>query len=233
MQRHFISYIRCSTDKQWRSRLGIEAQRASIEKFTSLHGVLVEEFVEIESGRSATRPKLVSAARRAGEIGGELIVASLDRLGRRLSEISTLLESDVNLVVVDAPYANRLLLQMLAVLAEDEARRVSARTRAALAAASARGVKLGNPNGAAHLAGRGNAEAVLALKRQAAVDAKRAMFHIQEIREMGVTSLAGIARELNVRRIPSSRGGRWYATSVANALKRTSAPEMQPSGVAI
>jgi DNA invertase Pin-like site-specific DNA recombinase len=133
--------------------------------------------------------------------------------------------SGVDFACADNPDINRLTIGLLAVINEDERERISDRTKAALAAAKARGVKLGNPNGAAPLlrAGRGNADAVRAVQAQAAERAREYAEIIEDIQASGVASLAGIARELNERGIVTPRGGRWHASSVKNLLARSAA----------
>src|ERR1041385_3538340 len=150
----FISYLRVSTDKQGRSGLGLEAQRAAVESF--LNGgrwKLLAEYVETESGKRTDRPKLAKALAHAKAIGATVVFAKLDRLSRNVDLLRSLVASDVDLVFCDLPHVpagamGRFLLTQMASVAELEAGLISERTKAALAAAKARGVKLGNPNGA-------------------------------------------------------------------------------------
>ena len=171
----FVSYLRVSTDKQGRSGLGLEAQREAVA--TYLNGgkwTLVKEYVETESGKRTDRPKLAAALAHAKAIGATLVFAKLDRLSRNVDLLRSLVASDVDLVFCDLPHVppgamGRFLLTQMASVAELEAGLISERTKAALAAAKARGVKLGNPNGARALKGKqtGNAEAVASIRLKA------------------------------------------------------------------
>src|SRR5271165_109033 len=172
----FVSYLRVSTDKQGRSGLGVEAQREAVTRY--LNGgswKLVAEYVETESGKRSDRPKLGAALGHAKAIGATVVFAKLDRLTRNVDLLRTLVSSGVDLVFCDLPHVppgamGRFLLTQMASVAELEAGLISERTKVALAAAKARGVKLGNPNGARCLRGKqvGNADAVATIKANAA-----------------------------------------------------------------
>ncbi len=165
----FIAYLRVSTDKQGHSGLGIEAQRKAVNDYLDGgHWQLLAEHVEIESGKRSDRPQLAAALAHAKATGATIVIAKLDRLARNVAFISNLMESGVEFVAADMPMANRLTVHVLAAVAEHEQKMISQRTKAALAAAKARGTKLGNPNGARALRGRGNAPAVAAIKASAA-----------------------------------------------------------------
>src|SRR5215468_4310062 len=171
----FVSYLRVSTDKQGRSGLGLEAQREAVAAY--LNGgkwTLVTEYVETESGKRADRPKLEAALAHAKAIGATLVFAKLDRLTRNVDLLRALVASNVDLVFCDLPSVppgamGRFLLTQMAAVAELEVGLIGQRTKDALAAAKARGVKLGNPNGARALRGRqtGNAKAVARIKEKA------------------------------------------------------------------
>jgi DNA invertase Pin-like site-specific DNA recombinase len=218
----FISYLRVSTDKQGRSGLGLEAQRAAVERHVSgAGGKIVAEFLEVESGGKKDRPQL-TAALAACRVHKKavLIVAKLDRLARNVAFVSALMESGVEFVAADMPTVNRLTIHILAAVAEEEARMISARTKAALAAAKARGIQLGNPRLRAGTSDQARAAAA-AKSRQADARATDLMHVIQEIRAAGLTTLAGIAGALAARGIPTPGGrGQWYPATVAAVLAR-------------
>jgi DNA invertase Pin-like site-specific DNA recombinase len=222
----FVSYLRVSTDQQGHDGLGIEAQRKAVSDY--LNGGrwrLLREFVEVESGKRADRPNLLEAISHCKATGGTLVIAKLDRLSRNVAFISKLMESDVEFVAVDFPQANRLTVHILAAVAEHEREMVSQRTKVALAAVKARGKTLGNPNGANALRAAGAGKAgwnAGADGNRAAADrhAARVMPAIDDIRASGITSLSGIARELNAREIRTANDGKWYATTVRNVLAR-------------
>ena len=145
----FVSYLRVSTARQGKSGLGIEAQRKAVEDY--LNGgnwKLVKEFVEVESGKQADRPKLQEAFQLCRLIGAKLVIAKLDRLSRDAHFLLGLEKAGVDFVAADMPQANRLTIGIMAVMAEDERRRISERTKAALAVVKPLGVKLGGDRGA-------------------------------------------------------------------------------------
>jgi DNA invertase Pin-like site-specific DNA recombinase len=218
----YIGYLRVSTQKQGQSGLGLEAQRKAVLDHVNGHGILTAEYVEVESGkRSDNRPQLAAALAHTKAIGGVLIVAKLDRLARNVSFISALMDAGVDFIAADMPMANKLTIHVLAAVAEHEREAISARTKAALQAAKERGVKLGNPNGARALRGVGNAAGIAAVRVQADQHAAQVRPVITALQAEGVTSLRGIARELNDRGVLAPRGGQWEATSVRNLLARS------------
>lgn len=220
----FVAYYRVSTDKQGKSGLGLEAQEAAVVAFIASKGEnarLLASFVEIESGkRSDNRPQLKLAMERARLTGATLLIAKLDRLSRDAHFLLGLQKAGVKFVAVDMPEANELVVGLMALIAQAERQMISARTKAALAAAKARGVKLGNPRGAAHLRGLGNPAGVAALKRGAMTRAEGLRATIEAIRAEGVVSANGIAGRLNEREIATPRGGRWSARTVSDVLAR-------------
>src|SRR4051812_18176560 len=215
----FVSYLRVSTDRQGHSGLGIEAQRKAVEDY--LNGgrwALLSEFVEVESGKRDDRPKLQAALTCCKITGAKLVIAKLDRLARNVNFISNLMESGVDFVAVDFPQANRLTVHILAAVAEHEAAMISQRTKAALAAAKARGVKLGNPaNLCRQLDGSAKGNAAKTAKA-----AKRAADLLPLILPMkaGGASLRQIADGLNRCGVPAPRGGDWSAVAVKRILDR-------------
>lgn len=224
----FVSYLRVSTDKQGRSGLGLEAQREAVTRY--LNGgkwTLAAEYVETESGKRDDRPKLAAALAHAKAIGATVVFAKLDRLTRSVDLHRTLVASGVDLVFCDLPNVppgamGRFLLTQMASVAELEAGLISERTKVALAAAKARGVRLGNPNGARALRGKqaGNAEAVEAIKRKADEHAINLRAIVEDIRGEGITSVRKMAEELNRRGILTPRGGEWQPTTVVRLLAR-------------
>lgn len=221
--RTFVAYLRVSTDKQGRSGLGIEAQRAAINAFLRPGDRLLQlPYVEVESGRKATRPQLDAALERCRRTGATLLVAKLDRLARDAHFLLGLQKAGVEFIACDMPHANRLTVGIMALVAEEEARAVSARTKAALAAAKARGVKLGGDRG---YRPAGAPEAALAsVARAEAADraAHRVMPIVRDLQAQGL-SLRAIARELAARSIPTPRGGEWTAAQVSRSIQRAGA----------
>lgn len=217
------AYYRVSTEQQGRSGLGLEAQRQSVRALCDARGWdIVAEFTEVESGKHNNRPKLDAALDHARLTGAKLVVAKLDRLSRDAAFTLQLRNSGVDFTCADNPDVNRLTIGLLAVINEDERERISERTKAALAAAKARGTRLGNPNGAAALrkAGKGNAASVSAIRRNAVDFAEGLRGTVAAIRQDDITSLSGIARELDARHMKTARGGKWHASSVQNLLDR-------------
>ncbi len=217
----FIAYYRVSTERQGRSGLGLEAQQTAVRSY--LNGGdwnLAAEVVEVESGKRSDRPKLAEALRLCRLHKATLIIAKLDRLARNVAFVSALMESGVEFVAADFPQANRLTIHILAAVAEHEAKAISDRTKAALAAAKARGTKLGGYRGVSPSdASRDAARA----KRSAIASARAADIApmVVELRAAGVTTLDGIAQALTARGIPTARGGeKWTATQVSRVLDR-------------
>jgi DNA invertase Pin-like site-specific DNA recombinase len=216
-----IGYVRVSTSRQGRSGLGIEAQREALARFAASEGFeLLRMFVEIETGKGADaldrRPQLAAALSEARRQRCAVAVAKLDRLSRDVHFISGLMAHRVPFLVAElGPDVDPFILHLFAALAEKERALIATRTKAALAAAKARGVKLGGPK--------------LAEARKAAVErnmanadqrAANVLPIIREIQRSGA-SLHQIADALNARGISTPRGGRWYAKSVSNVLARS------------
>lgn len=141
--RNYVAYYRVSTDRQGKSKLGLEAQQEAVRKHLSFGQMLVREYTEVESGKKSNRPQLLDALDFCKQHNATLIIAKLDRLGRNVAFVANLMESRVDFLAVDNPHASRLMIHMLAAFAEHEREQISLRTRDALAAAKRRGVKLG------------------------------------------------------------------------------------------
>ncbi|MCA9237760.1 MAG: recombinase family protein [Planctomycetales bacterium] len=218
-----VAYERVSTARQGRSGLGLEAQRKAIDDFAESRGArVIDRFTEVESGRRNDRPELDKALTLAKLTGATLVIAKLDRLSRNAAFLLTLRDSGVRFLAVDMPEANDLTVGIMALVAQQEREAISRRTKEALAAAKARGVKLGNPNGAAALrrAGKGGQ----ALRTAVAVNsddfAGTLKPIIAEIKKEGYASLRAIANELNQRGIRTRRGRRWHVSNVKSVLDR-------------
>jgi DNA invertase Pin-like site-specific DNA recombinase len=221
----FVAYFRVSTQKQGRSGLGIEAQRAAVAAY--LNGgdwQIVGEFTEVESGKRADRPELDKALDAARLHRACLVVSKVDRLTRSVAFLSRLLEAGVDVRFADLPAiegaTGRFMLQQMVAVAELEAGMISARTKAALAAAKRRGKVLGGNRGFLPNAKMRKASAAALEKRSAGRAALLAPI-IAELRAAGATSLKAIAAGLNERRIPTARGdGEWTATQVMRVIDR-------------
>jgi DNA invertase Pin-like site-specific DNA recombinase len=217
----FIAYYRVSTAKQGASGLGLEAQQEAVRSY--LNGgrwKMIDEVTEIESGKRNDRPALARALSLCRIHKATLIIAKLDRLARNVNFISNLMESKVEFTAVDFPQANRLTVHILAAVAEHEAAMISARTKSALQAAKARGVRLGTPNHKliARHADKGTQASATVRSATARERAADILPVIQEVQSDGVTTLAGIAGTLNERGIPAPRGGSWSPVQVSRVL---------------
>lgn len=218
----WVSYLRVSTKRQGRSGLGEEAQRKSVNDY--LNGgnwELLKEFKEIESARKPkVRPVLNEALKACRLYGATLVIAKLDRLSRDAHFLLGLEKAGVDFVAVDIPTANRLTVGIMAMVAEEEGRMISQRTKDALAAAKRRGVKLGGYRGAritAAIRKAGNA----ANAERAAHRAADIAPVIAELQAAGAASLRAISAGLNERKLPTARGcGSWSATQVARVMSR-------------
>lgn len=212
--RDYVGYVRVSTDRQGDSGLGLEAQRKAIGEFLKGgKGRLIAEFTEVESGKLNSRPQLAAAVEACKRHKAILVIAKLDRLARNVAFIANLLESGVEFVATDNPHANKLMLHLLAAFAEHEREQISERTKAALAAAKARGVRLGSYG--PQLAAQN--------RRRATEFAIGIKDHIQQLRSEGFTSVRDLVSELNRRNIAAPRGGKWHVPTVYRLLGRIEA----------
>jgi DNA invertase Pin-like site-specific DNA recombinase len=222
MRRKFIAYYRCSTARQGRSGLGLDAQQEAVQRYvTCSDGELLSEFTEVESGKKIDRAQLDAALASCRIHGAVLVIAKLDRLARNLEFIARLLNTGVEFVATDNPTANRITIQILGAVAEHEREMISQRTKAALAQAKVRGIKLGGNRGKLHMiAGQGGVACGRA--RRAAAAQRAADLHpiITQIEAAGTRSLAGIAAALNAMNVSAPRGGLWGAGQIAR-VKRT------------
>ncbi|AZQ67633.1 recombinase family protein [Silicimonas algicola] len=219
----FVAYERVSTARQGRSGLGLEAQRKAIGDFAASRAAdVLARFTEVESGRKNERPELAKALTLAKLTGATLVIAKLDRLSRNAAFLLTLRDSGVRFLACDMPEANDLTVGIMALVAQQEREAISRRTKEALAAAKARGVKLGNPNGAAALrrAGKGGEALREAVSRNADEFAEGLRPVVESICAQGTTSLRGIAGELNDRGMITRRDGRWQVSNVRGLIAR-------------
>jgi DNA invertase Pin-like site-specific DNA recombinase len=218
-----VAYLRVSTARQGQSGLGLDAQRASIEALVSSRGgVLLETFVEVESGKLNSRPELAKALHLAKVTGATLVIAKLDRLSRNAAFLLALQESGARFIAADMPDANELTVGIMALVAQQERQAIAKRTKEALQATKARGKKLGNPNGAASLrrAGRGNVAAVAAVRAAATSHAEQLRPLVEKLRADGLTTLGQLADAFNSRGVLSPQNRTWHRSSVANLLSR-------------
>jgi len=210
----FVAYYRVSTDRQGASGHGLDAQRDKVMSY--LNGgnwELIEEFVEVESGKTHDRPELTKALALCKRQKAMLIIAKLDRLSRNLAFIANMMESGVEFVAADMPHANKTMLQIMAVFAEHEREMISKRTKEALAAAKANGKILGSP-----MPEKGAEIGRNVRSEKACQFAANMLPIINEIQSAGITTLAGIAHALNARGIRTARGNQWQAISVKRVI---------------
>ena len=218
-----VSYIRVSTDKQGRSGLGLEGQKAAIAAYAASEKAdVIDEFREVESGRNNDRPELEKALLQAHIYGAKLVIAKLDRLSRNAAFLLKLQDSGADFTACDLPNASPLTVGVMSLLAQEESKMIGDRTRTAMQAAKARGQSFGNPNGAAALrrAGKGNGASRQAATANADTFARKRLDVIADIESTGITTLSAIAAELNKRGVKTARGGKWYATTVRNLRNR-------------
>jgi len=220
----FIAYYRVSTAKQGISRLGLEAQQKAVRDY--LNGgnwELIQEVTEIESGKRSDRPQLAEALRFCRLYNAKLVIAKLDRLARNVSFVAALMEAKVSFVAVDLPTANNFTVHIFSAAAEHEAKAISDRTKAALAASKARGRKLGG----LREGGFGQPEQRL-VGQQRSIQTRQAKAlsfaadvspFVTEMRQAGM-SLRTIAADLNAKQIPTARGKAWTAMAVQRIIKQ-------------
>ena len=213
----FISYLRVSTQRQGRSGLGLDAQRAMIADYIkSIGGTVSAEYIEVETGKREDRPELTKALAACRVYGATLLVAKLDRLARNSYFVEKLLHEGAEFRAVDCPEANTVMIKMLSIFADYERSLIAERTRAALAQAKRRGRKLGGDRGNILQIQRRGSRAGNAIRsakaRQRAADL---LPIIESIKSEGAMSLAQIAAALNARDIGAPRGGAWSPAQVS------------------
>jgi DNA invertase Pin-like site-specific DNA recombinase len=228
MAANIVAYLRVSTERQGKSGLGLEGQKAALQAYADqTGGKVVQWYVEVESGKRADRPELAKALAHARRSRSTLVVAKLDRLARNVQFLATVMNSGCEFAAADMPAANRFMLHVMAAVAEHEAKAISERTKAALAAYKARGGKLG-----AHLEQCRNLTPEAVQKgRQRSVEVRQRMAReaysdllpiIQDLREKGMT-LQTLADELTAQGHVTRRGKPWNQMQVARVLVRADA----------
>lgn len=213
----FVAYLRVSTDKQGDHGHGINAQRQAIQNYlVANNGELLDEYVEVESGKKNDRPELKKAINRCKTSRSTLIIAKLDRLSRNMAFIANLMDSGIDFIACDNPFANKLTIHILAAIAEHEREMISKRTKEALAAAKAKGILLGGYRGTT-LTDEIRQDALSARWSKSKDYSANVFPVIREQLEAGY-SLNATARILNQQRIVTVRGGKWTAKSVSRVV---------------
>lgn len=206
-----IAYYRVSTTRQGRSGLGLEAQEIAVEQYCASNEIeLLTRVIEVKSTRK-WREKLFETLTLCRKNKASLIVARLDRLGRDVEQIAKLVKSNVDIIVVDNPHANRFTIHILAAVAEENRQRISETTKEALSAAKKRGVELGK-----------NGKVLSVSNKKAAIAfAQRLAPTLDRLKDKGFLSVRAISKELNKRNVPTFRkGGKWHPSTVCTLLNR-------------
>jgi DNA invertase Pin-like site-specific DNA recombinase len=217
-----VAYLRVSTQRQQRSGLGLDAQRAAIVRFADAEGLaIIGEYVEAETGKGTDalnrRPKLAAALAAARSAKCSVLVSKLDRLSRDVSFVSGLMAQRVPFIVAELGRdADPFMLHLYAALAEKERCLISEPTKAALAAKKANGAKLGNPRNLTDAGSVGRGVQVATADEFVA----GLLPLLAAIRSTGATTIGAITRVLNERGIRTARGARWQMSSVSNLLAR-------------
>ncbi len=212
MDKTYVAYYRVSTQKQGQSGLGLEAQRKAVKSYLKGEEGILQEFIEVESGKKNNRQELTAAIEYAKRVGATLVIAKLDRLSRNASFIFTLKDSGVDFICADMPEANTLTIGIFAVLAQHERELISSRTKAALAAKKAQGYKLGSPG---NLSRSAMEKAWQACRDKAAGNEnnRRAAALIASYRKAGM-NYSAIARILNEAGFRTAKGKFFQAVQV-------------------
>lgn len=219
---HAVALYCVSTAEQGHSGLGLEAQQASVRSFVTAQGwTLIGEFSDVASGKDDRRPGFQAALARCRQLGAILVAARLDRITRRAHTLSQLLEDGISIRAADMPGADDLMMRIYAAMAQKERELISARTKAALAAAKARGAVLGGDRGYRPPTGPDAAAAARVRQVGSARVAYRLAFEVEALRGQGISTHAGLAQALMERGVPAPRGGAvWTHTTVARVLSR-------------
>ena len=213
-------------------------QESAVEGYrASVNGIIIKAYKEIESGKRADRPEIIKALAHGRRTGATVVIAKLDRLSRNVAFTANLMEAGADFVACDNPNANRLTIHILAAVAEDEARRISQRTKDALKAYKERGGKLGaarEPGGVRkdgvpklpptpltpEMAAHGRIKAARVRARRAVEAVADLAEQIRELRAGGA-SLRDIAAALNNEGHTTRRGKRWRPIGVKRVLDRS------------
>lgn len=216
----YIAYYRVSTQKQGNSGLGLEAQKHTVSVYLK-DALLINEYIEIESGKNNDRPELQAALNECQITGASLIIARLDRLSRSVGFMDALLKSGVKFVACDNPTANKFTVHIIAAVNEQESEYRSITTREALSRAKARGMKLGTDNLTAEGRIKGNKKSIRVRGDKADRHAEL-IFHYIEDMVTNSTPLYQIAQYLNTTHLktPGMSVGKWHAQTVKNIIKR-------------
>ncbi|MFT8246969.1 recombinase family protein [Roseomonas sp. BN140053] len=222
--RYAVALYRVSTAEQGHSGLGLEAQQASVRAFVAAQGwTLVAEYSDVASGKDDRRPGFQAALARCRQLGATLVAARLDRITRRAHTLSGLLEEGLSIRAADMPGADDLMMRVYAAMAQKERELISERTRAALAAARARGAVLGGDRGHRPVVPPCAAAAAQARRSAAEQAAHRLALEMEVLRAEGITTHKGIARALSRRGVSTPRGSAtWTHATVARVLARAS-----------
>jgi DNA invertase Pin-like site-specific DNA recombinase len=209
----YVAYFRVSTTKQGQSGLGLEAQQEAVKQYADS---IIHSFTEIESGKNDSRIQLAAAIELCRTSGASLLIAKLDRLSRDAAFLMTIRKSGVDIVAADMPNASTLEFGIKAIFAQHEREEISKRTKVALAAAVARGVKLGTKSPQIS-----SAAGVAALQANADQFAQKVLPIIRDLKASGYTSLRQIAAALTERQVQTVRGStNWSASQVSNIIAR-------------
>lgn len=220
MKKRYVAYYRVSTQKQGQSGLGLDAQKQAVSEFLSQDGgEVIDEFVEVESGKRADRPEFTKAADYAELANATVLVAKLDRLSRDLHFITSLQKRGIQFKLCDLPEIDQLTIHILAAMAEHEARMISVRTKQALQVAKGRGVTLGNPQLDAQRNCNVSSANDQRVQKQQEWQTKilKVIGHLEHVDDL--TTCQAIADALNERGLTTARGAK-FSVSIVSRLRR-------------